>query len=320
MPKSDDFLNSPPAAGVDVSKAELHVCLLPSGRRAVFPNAPKGFRALARFLSPHEPIRVLLEATGGLETPAADALAKAGLPVSVVNPAFARSHARSLGRRAKTDRVDARDLARFAQSRAFPLWTPLSDEQKRFKALFVRLDRLVAARAAERTRLRQERDALAKQSIERMIRCYGREIARVEDRLRRALDDLPELRAKAELLRTAAGVGERVACALLAWLPELGSMTRGQAAALAGVAPIANQSGGFDGKRSIGGGRAAVRAYLYMAALTAKRFNPTIRAFYERLVADAKPKKVALAACMRKLLVALNVMLRDRAPWNAVPA
>ena len=262
---------------------------------------------------------VVLEATGGLEVLAASEVHAAGLPVAVVNPRQVREFARSLGTLGKTDRLDALVLAQFAQaSESNGRLTPLrlADEaEAELKALVGRRRQLLGMLVAATNR-RARAPKLVRKSIVQHIKGLKRAVAEVEQELQQVLASSPAAQAKATLLSAVPGVGPQLSFTLLAELPELGQLGRRQIAALVGVAPYPYESGKFKGRRTIWGGRAHVRTMLYMAALSAVRFNPPLRAHYQALLARGKAKKLALVACMRKLLITLNAILRDATPWN----
>jgi len=302
--------------GIDVSKARLDVHALPAGTAFAVANDPAGVADLLARLAALAPAAVVLEATGGLEAPAVAALAGAGLPVSAVNPRQARDFAKAFGRLAKTDAVDAAALALFAE-KVRPRPRPLPDETaEAFTALLVRRRQLVEMRAAEQNRLGAARTAAVRRNVRAHIDWLTGQLDRLEGELAAAVQASPAWRAKEDLLRGVPGVGPTVARTLLAELPELGTLSGKQVAALAGLAPFARDSGTRRGQRSVGGGRAGVRSALYMAALSAARYNPPLRAFRDRLRAAGKAAKVVLVAVARKLLVILNAMLRDHRPWS----
>jgi len=301
--------------GIDVSKARLDVALGSEGELFSVANDPRGIRALVKRLVKVGPQRVVMEATGGLETLAAAELGLAGLPVAVVNPRQVRDFARATGRLAKTDALDARVLALFAE-RIRPQLRRLPDEQEReLKALVGRRRDLVAMLSAERNRL-----AGAPRRVRKEIRAHIRWLsARLKDgdqELGHKLRASPLWAEREDLLRGVPGVGPVLCATLVAELPELGRLNRRAIAKLVGVAPLNRDSGRMRGRRTIWGGRAAVRAALYMGALAGIRYNPVLRAFYQRLRQAGKPAKVALTAAMRKLLTILNAMLRSRTPWR----
>jgi transposase len=302
-------------AGIDVSKASLDIAVRPSGSSWRVTNDEGGLRDLATKLLEMKPTLVVMEATGGLESAVAAALALAGLQVAVVNPRQVRDFGKSLGRLAKTDALDADVLARFAEA-VRPEARPLRDsESQRLAALCSRRRQLVEMLTSELNRQKAANGAV-QESLEAHILWLRRQIKDLDKDIGKTIRDSPLWRGKDELVRTTPGVGPVLSATLLADLPELGRLNRRQIAALVGVAPLNHDSGTLRGKRTTWGGRAPVRRPLYMATLTATRFNPTIRAFYERLVAAGKPKKVALTACMRKLLVTLNAMVRDGTSWG----
>jgi transposase len=300
--------------GIDVSKAQLDVALRPEGRFAA-PNTEVGIAQVLTRLQAVSPTLVVLEATGGLEIPLTGALAAAGMPVVVVNPRQVRDFAKATGKLAKTDALDAQTLAHFAEVMR-PEPRPLPDEQTQtLAALLTRRRQLVEMLTAEKNRLASARTPVRK-SLCTHITWLERELSHTDRDLAHAIRESPVWREKEEILQSTPGVGPVVTTTLLANLPELGTLTAKQIAALVGVAPFNRDSGTLRGTRTVWGGRAQVRAVLYMGTLVATRFNPVIRAFYQRLCAAGKPKKVALTACMRKLLIILNAMLKHRTPWH----
>ncbi len=306
--------------GIDVAKATLDVAVRPSGEPWRTANDEAGVAALVTRLRPLAPALIVLEATGGFETAAVAALATAGLSVVVANPRQVRDFARATGQLAKTDTLDAQILALFAE-RVRPELRPLPDEAARgLDALLTRRRQLLEMKTAEQNRLGFAAAAAVRRDITQHIHWLERRLRDVDSDLEQAVRSSPVWRLKEDLLRSVPGVGPVVSRTLLGELPELGSLTRQQIAALVGVAPRARDSGTLRGKRMVWGGRAPVRAALYMGALVATRYNPVIRAFYARLRAAGKPAKVALVACMRKLLTILNAILRTGTPWRAVDA
>jgi len=307
----------PVFVGIDVAKHRLEVHLRPSGESFTIDYSEEEVAALVeRRLLPLEPTLIVLEATGGLEVRLAAALAGAALPVAVVNPRQVRSFARAMGRLAKTDRLDAKVIAHFAEA-VRPSVRPLPDETTRhLGALVARRRQLLEMLVAERNR-RQAADRALHERIDAHLSWLESALAEIEGDLDGAVRDSPVWRAKEELLRSVPGVGPVSARTLLAQLPELGSLTRRQVAALVGVAPFSRDSGKMRGKRTVGGGRATLRACLYMAAVAAARgANPPVAAFHERLRRAGKPAKLALTACMRKLVVTLNAVLRTGTAWK----
>jgi len=301
--------------GIDVAKAQLDIALRPSGERWAVPNDTSGVAMLVERLQPLHPTLIVLEATGGLERAATSALATAGLPVVVVNPREARDFARATGQLAKTDALDARALAHFADV-IRPTPRPLPDAQTQaLRALLGRRQPLIGMRTAEQNRLAGASERLTK-DITAHITWLNAAIATLDDDLETLLRASPLWRENDDLLQSAKGIGPVSAHTFLLELPELGTLTRQQIAALVGVAPLNCDSGTLRGKRTIWGGRAHVRTVLYMSTLVATRFNPQIKVFYERLLATGKVKKGALTACMHKFLTILNAMLKHRTPWQ----
>ena len=304
-----------PYVGIDVSKNQLDIAVRPAGDTWSMPNDVSGITEVVQGLAQLHPALVVLEATGGLQMPLAAALATAGLPLAMVNPRQVRDFARAIGRLAKTDRLDAQVLAHFAEA-VRPTPYPLPDAQtQELTALLTRRHQVVEMLTAEKNRLRSARE-LVHRRVQDHICWLEQELADLDDDLERTLRKSPLWREKDNLLRSVPGIGRVVSITLLADLPELGTLSRHQIAALVGVAPLNRDSGRFRGKRMVWGGRARVRAALYMAALTASRYNPIIKAFYHRLCEAGKARKVALTACMRKLLIILNSMVKHRQTWN----
>lgn len=302
--------------GIDVSKEWLDVHVLPSGESVRVENDGSGIDRLKERLAGLAPERVALEATGGLEMLAAAQLSAAGLPVIVVNPAQVRSFADALGKRAKTDPIDAAVIAAFVAA-IRPELRPLPDAETRLLAeLVARRRQIVQMIVAEENRLRAARGRQALKSIRRLLAALKRELEAIDADIDGHIRKSPLWLVRQDLLTSMPGVGPTVARTLLAELPELGSLDRRQIAALAGLAPFTRQSGTWRGRSFISGGRSPVRAALFMAALVASRHNPVLKAFRDRLVAAGKPKIVAVIATMRKLLTILNAMIRDQKPWQ----
>ena len=305
--------------GIDVSKNHVDVAVRPTGQTWTISHDGSGIRELVSRLKALDPAIVVLESTGGLELPSVAALAAAALPVAIVNPRQVRDFARATGTLAKTDALDAIALAHFADA-VRPVVRPLKDaETQVLSSLVARRHQVVSIVVAEKNRLRSAITAV-RPRIEAHIAWLEQELSDIDEGLRQTLRSSPEWREKDDILRSVPGVGEQLSLALLSQLPELGTLNRREVAALVGVAPFNRDSGTLRGKRQIWGGRARLRAVLYMGAMVASRFNPVIRDFYQRLLAAGKPKKVALTACMRKLLVILNAMLKSRSHWSAEPA
>lgn len=308
MSPSDVFV------GIDVAKADFVVGCRPTGVTWTAGNDTAGIAATVARLLADAPTLVVLEATGGYETALVAALATAGLPLVVTNPRQVRDFAKATGQLAKTDRLDAAVLALFAE-RVRPTPHALPDAASQaLSALMARRRQLLDMLVAERNRLEHAQGAV-RRSVLQHVRWLERRVTEVDRDLDDTIRRSPVWRAKENLLRTVPGVGPVVSRTLLAGLPELGTLNRKQIAALAGVAPMARDSGRLKGKRLVWGGRAPVRAALFMGALVAARRNPVIRAFYARLVIAGKPKKLALTACMRKLLTILNAMVRTNTGW-----
>lgn len=302
--------------GIDVAQATLDVALLPSGETWQVTNDEPGIRALVTRLQPHAPTLIVLEATGGYERAPVAALATAGLPVVVANPRQVRNFARATGQLAKTDTLDAGILALFAD-RVRPAVRPLPEPAtQELAALLARRRQLLEMLGAERQRLSLAA-ASVRRSLTQHIAWLERQLGRVDDDLDVLIQASPLWRAKDDLLQSVPGIGPVASRTLLATLPELGTLSHKQIAALVGVAPLARDSGTLRGKRSVWGGRAATRTALYMAALVASRYNPVLRVFYQRLRAAGKPAKLALIACARKLLTILNAMVRANTYWVA---
>lgn len=304
--------------GIDVSKARLDCCALPEDSSWTIANDDAGIALLLQRLQELQPELVVLEATGGFETRVATHLTAAGLRVAVVNPRQVRRFAQALNRLAKTDRIDARVLAEFARA-VNPQVRPLADaELQELAALVARRSQLVQMRTQEKNRLPQAHPRVRPQ-IKDLIAMLDAQIASLEIDLTAKLRSSEAWCEQRDLLLGVPGVGPILTCSLLAQLPELGQLNRQRIAALVGVAPFHNDSGEHHGRRTTWGGRREVRTVLYMATLTAVRHNPVIRAFYQRLRANGKTFKVAMVACMRKLLTILNSMLKHRQPWISRP-
>lgn len=308
------MMNSPVCVGIDVSKQQLDIALRP-GRRYSVPNNEAGVASVLADLKTVSLTLVVLEATGGLELPLTSALALAGLPVVVVNPRQVRDFAKATGQLAKTDAIDAQVLARFAEV-IRPEPRSLPDEQTQaLAALVTRRQQLIEMLTAEKNRLASARRTIRK-NLRSHIAWLERALEQADNDLAETIRQSPVWCEKEALLRSVPGIGPVLTTTLLANLPELGTLTHKQIAALVGVAPLNRDSGTLRGRRTVWGGRARVRTALYMAAIVAARFNPIIRGFYQRLCAAGKAKKVALVACMRKLLVIVNSMLKHQTPWN----
>lgn len=302
--------------GIDVSKAHLDLAIHGQSATARLANADAGIIALIAQLTPLAPRLVVLEATGGYEAPCALALQEAGVPVLVVNPRQARDFAKSQGILAKTDRVDARVLAHFAATTTLTARPLPTGPLRELAALVTRRTQLGEQLGAERNRRAQATGRIAA-SIAAVLTVLVAEQRAISAAITQLITTTPTLAAQATRLESVPGVGPIVAATLLAALPELGQLSRRQIAALAGVAPLARDSGRQRGRRPVWGGRASVRRVLYMAALVATKHNPVSQAFYQRRLAAGKAKKLALVACMRKLLVILNALVKQHTVWDA---
>jgi transposase len=302
--------------GIDVSKDRLDVAARPGGESWQVANTELGIATLVKRLAKLQPTLVVLEATGRLESAAVSALAVAEVPLAIVNPRQVRDFARSTGKLAKTDKLDAQMLARFADA-VRPERRPLPDEtQQRLEALLVRRRQLLGMVTAERNR-RRRAPAMTRGELDEHLAWLQLRVEAIEDELNKTIRSSPLWREKVALLRSVPGVGPMLAATIVAQLPELGVLTHKEISALVGVAPLNRDSGNWRGKRTIWGGRPQVRAALYMSALVATQFNPLIRPFYLRLLATGKPKKLALTACMRKLLIILNAIAHRGMPWRS---
>ncbi len=319
MTQSGESPAVPAFIGIDVAKATLEVASEPAGLRGQWPNTPNGIDALVQQCRTVVCARIVVEATGGYEHALLAALLAAGLPVAIVNARQVRDFAKAIGRFAKTDAIDAGVLARFA-AQVQPPVRPLRDDATAELGLLVQRRRqLLEMLHTERQRalLSPVRGAV-RANLDAHVRWLEASLGDTEMTLRALVEASPAWTAQAQLLQSVAGVGPVLTLTLLAELPELGRVSHKQIAALVGVAPFNRDSGTLRGRRTVWGGRRHVRQTLYMATLVATRYNPTLRAFYQRLCAAGKPKKLALVACMRKLLTILNAMLRDQRAWQPV--
>jgi transposase len=301
--------------GVDVSKDTLDVAVRPTGEEISFANTEDGVSAMRDFIQSVSPRLIVLEATGGWEAAGVSVLAAKGLPVVVVNPRQVRTFAKAMGLLAKTDKIDARTLAHFAEA-VKPEVRPLKGEEaQRLEAFLARRRQLLQMLTAEKNRL-----VLAppwmKKNIQAHIQWLDKELGKVNKELQNLIKKSPLWRERDEILQSVKGVGPALSVTLVSDLPELGSLNRKKIAALVGVAPLNRDSGKYRGRRVIWGGRSQVRVVLYMAARAAIRFNPVIRTFAERLKKAGKPYKVVVTACMRKLLTILNAMVKNHTRWR----
>lgn len=301
--------------GIDVSKDTLDVGLVPQGDIRQFPNTEGGCSALIAWLAKKTPSLIVAEASGGYEMLSVGTLAAASLPVVVVNPRLVRNFARALGKLAKTDAIDALVIARFAQS-VRPEVRPLKDDETlALTALVARRKQIVDMLVTEKNRL-QSSHRRVRPAIEQHIKWLSDQLDDTDRELQDTITKSPVWQEKEAILTSVKGVGPVLSATLLAMLPELGTLSRQKISALVGVCPYNRDSGRYRGKRSVWGGRSDVRCALYMGVISAKRFNPVIKAFYDRLRKTGKPFKVAMTACMRKLLTILNAMLKKRQKWN----
>jgi transposase len=302
--------------GIDVSKDRLDIAVRPSGEVFAVERNAAGLEQLTIRLRELAPQIVALEATGGFETIATAALAAARLPVVVVNPAQIRAFAKAIGQRAKTDPIDAATIAHFAEATK-PEPRPLPDEATRLLGdLVARRRQIIEMIGAERQREKRVTVPHLRRSITRLLKALEKELASLNTDIDDAVRGSPAWREKENLLSSVPGIGPVISSTLIAELPELGQLGRREIAALAGLAPFTRQSGQWRGKSFIGGGRTAVRTALFMGAFVAKRHNPVLKAFFDRLVAAGKPKMIAVIAVARKLLTILNAIIRDNRPWQ----
>lgn len=302
--------------GVDVSKDKLDVCLLPGGNHRVFQNDGAGCAQLIDWLEPRGECLVVIEATGGYERAALIALQDAGVPVALANPRQVRRFAEGIGQLAKTDALDAAVLAQFARMVSPPPAEPTTPKQRELEALVVRRRQLLEMQVAEQNRLGQATDKFIRKTLQRNVKTLARELRLIEDRIAQLLESDDQWKHKLELLMSTPGIGPTIAATLVAELPELGKLSRTEIASLVGVAPFARDSGKSQGKRRARWGRRVVRSVLYMGVLSARRWNPAIKAFAARLVKAGKSFKAIQIACARKLLVILNTMLKTNTPWK----
>jgi transposase len=302
--------------GIDVSKDRLDVHVRPSGAAFAVPRDGKGVEELLDRLRTVAPTLIAVEATGGFETIVAAAIGGAQLPLVVVNPAQVRHYAQAVGKRAKTDPIDAEMIARFAEAvKPEPRQVP-DDAARLLGELVARRRQIVEMLVAERQREKRADNVRVRKSLARHIKVLERELQDLTDDVSGLIRSSPAWRETEDLLVSVPGVAGKTSSSLLAEVPELGRLTRRQIASLVGVAPFTRESGRWRGKSMIAGGRAPARTAIYMAALSASHHNPVLRPFYRRLLAAGKPKMVALIAVARKLLVILNAMIRDKKPWQ----
>ncbi len=303
--------------GIDVSKNSLDVHVLPQGHQYRFANTTEKMNPLAKKLKKLNPTLIVLEATGGYEIGAALKLTQSQLPVAVVNPRQVRDYARAIGKLAKTDAIDAYVIARFAQDVRPQTRDQITLDNLDLKELVTRRDQLVAMRTAEKNRLCRARFSQVIETIKQLIQTLDEQIRQIDKQLDNEIKKNPTWSKKVELITTVPGIGKKTAVTLVVMLPELGKLNRQEIAALVGVAPLNRDSGMLRGKRCISGGRALVRRALHMPTLSsATRWNEKLKCFYNRLVANGKKHKVALTACMRKLITVINCMLKNNQAYD----
>ena len=302
--------------GIDIAKHTFDLCSLHPQKILPFENNPKGIRQAVRMLAQLRPKLIVMEATGGYETPLAAKLHATGLPVAIVNPRRIRDFAKAQGRLAKTDKMDAEVLATFAAKMQPPAQEQIDPSRRLMKALVARRHQLIRMRTGENNRFEHALDKVIAASLGRIIKAIDREIEKVERLIREQLARMPQLEAKAQILHSTPGIGQTTAAMLVTEVPELGRLNRRQMAMLIGVAPINRDSGTFRGKRMTGAGRTEVRSRLYMPTLVAIRHNKVIRRFYQHLLSKGKTKMTAIIACMRKLITILNTIVAKNEIWN----
>jgi transposase len=314
----DDGMSDAPQTfvGIDVAKDSLEVCVLPGGEVRSFTNDQAGWAQMVTWLRTWPECLVVLEATGGYERGALLAVQDAGLAIAMVNPRQVRDFAKALGQNAKTDRLDALVLAEFAARIQPQPQAKVPENRRLLDDLITRRRQLLVHHVAETNRLKQTQDKFIRRGVEKMLKVLRQQLDTVEQRIAELLKSDEDWQAKMELLQSVPGIGKVSSAMLIAELPELGQLNRQQIAALAGVAPYARDSGNFRGKRMTSGGRKELRNVLYMAVLTARRINPTIKAFSQRLQIAGKAFKVIQIACVRKLLGILNTMIKNKTQWQ----
>jgi transposase len=309
-------MSEPVYVGIDVSKDTFHVASCPAGIKTCLPNMQEGHRQLCRILKEQSVALIVMEATGGYERPLTAELLAASLPVVVVNPRQVRDFARGMGQHAKTDPIDAEVLAQFAQIVKPAPKTHATPQTNELSELVRRRRQLHDLRTQESNRLSMIHHVKVRKSIQKLIKTLDIQLIEIDALIREYVDADDDFKNKDRIIQSAPGVGPQTSAMLISNLPELGKLNRQEIAALAGVAPWVRSSGKYDGKAHIYGGRKEVRAALYMAAFTARRCNPVIREFADRLQKEGKAYKVIITACMRKLLTILNLMIRNQTLWT----
>jgi transposase len=302
--------------GIDVAKDELVVHILPTNQKLTVPNSLKGIKELVTRFKENEPKQIILEATGGLERELLTNLAANGLVAIAINPRQARDLAKGLGKLAKTDAVDALILAQVAQLQCFTPRPVPTREMQEMNDLVTRKQQLIDTRTSETNRLQQASQKAILKSIKKVIEVLNKQINDIDNRIKKMIDENPDWSAKDKILQSMPGVGPKTSQVLISALPELGDANRQEMAALVGIAPFCDDSGKRSGTKHIKGGRAHVRAALYMATFSAIKCNPPIKEFFDRLIADGKKFKVAMVAAMRKMITILNVMVKTNTCWQ----
>jgi transposase len=302
--------------GIDVSKRFFDVCFGVDGKVEHYDYTKQEVKKCAMKISKYQPELVVLEATGGYEIELAAELQAQELAVAIVNPRRIRDFAKAIGQLAKTDKIDAQVIAKYASALKPQASVKIASNARKIKALIARRSQLVAMRTAENNRLEHDFDKEVTKSIKQVIVFIEKQLAKVESEIKKLIDHDPEMKDKAELIKTMPGIGDTTAFMIVSELPELGNLNRRQIASLVGVAPINRDSGTFRGKRMTGGGRKSVRTRLFMPTLVAIQHNEVIRKYYQRLLKNGKTKMTAVIACMRKMLVILNSMAEKKECWN----
>lgn len=302
--------------GVDTGKHQLDIYIRPLDIYFTVSNDEKGIKEAVKSIKQHKPTRIVIEATGRLEMPFVIACAKASLPFVVANPIHIKRFAGAIGQRAKTDKLDSQLIAHYAEAIKPSLSTLKPDVMQSMSDLVARRNQLLAMQTMEKNRLQILPKELA-MTIKPILTAFKNQIEKIEGKILNLIESCPEYQTKNEILQSMKGIGKIASASIISNLPELGYMTNKQASALIGVAPINKESGRFKGQRKIQGGRHQIRTVLYMAMMSAIQSNPVFKETYQRLVAAGKPKKVALIACVRKMIVILNSMLRDGVMWEA---
>lgn len=302
--------------GIDISKNTFDVHSLPDGSDLHLDYTSENILEFVHQLTCSQPELIVMEATGGYETPLAVELQAAGLPVAIINPKRIRDFARAVGQTAKTDKIDARIIARFGATLEPPIRPAIDEITSKIKALVARKRQLTDIRIAEKNHTEHSHNKFIEHSIQTVLSMIKVQISEVDKQIQRLIVETPELKQKASIIQSFKGIGENTAAALVSGLPELGTLNRREIAALTGTAPINRDSGQFRGKRMTGGGRCEIRKVLYMPTLVAIQHNPDIRSYYLRLVARGKNKMVAVVACMRKIIVIINSMVAKNETWN----